>query len=75
MNLIYGKVILMAKRTLKERVEDAQKMIENQALAFGQVVIDNLDKKDFESVKDFKKWYEGAIREERSSHQTKQNYL
>ena len=68
-------MILMAKRTLKERVEDAQKMIENQALAFGQVVIDNLDKKDFESVKDFKKWYERAIQDDRSSHQTKQSYL
>lgn len=65
----------MAKKTLKERVEDAQKTIENQALSFGKVIIDNLDKKDFESVKDFKKWYERAIQEESSSHQTKQNYL
>ena len=65
----------MVKKSLKERVDDAQRMIENQALSFGKVVIDNLDKKDFESVKDFKKWYERAIQDDRSTNQTKQNYL
>lgn len=54
-------------KTLLERVEAAQKMIDQQALSFGKVIIDNLDKKDFANVTEFKNWYLKAISEDDGS--------